>query len=80
MPRILASNNKGSRLSTNNNKDIQKMAAKKFLSYYGKTKVPNVSASFVLGLLMIDIRNCKSKRITRNKDIPLTIMSAATKK
>ncbi len=80
MPHLLASNNKGPRLSMNNNKDVQKMTTKQSPSYYSATKVPNLSDPLILSPSIVDVHSCKSKRTTRNKDSPMTTMSAATKK
>ncbi len=80
MPCLLASNNKGPHLPTNINENIQKTAAKQLPSYYNTIKVPNVSDSLIFYLSIVDIRSCKSKCMTRNKDGLITTMSVATKK
>ncbi len=80
MPRPPASNNKGPRLPTNNNEDIQKTAAKQLPSYYGVTRAPNVSDPLILGPSKLDVRSRDSKRTTRNKDSLTTTVNTATKK
>ncbi len=80
MSRFLASNNEGPRLPTNNIKDIQKTAAKQLPSYYSITRAPNVNDPLILDLSTFDVRSCKSKHTTRNKDSPTTTTNVATKK
>lgn len=80
MRHSLASNNKDPRLLTNNNKDVQKMAAKQLPSYYSATKMLNISDLLILGPSTVDVHSCKSKRTTRNKDSPTMTANATTKK
>lgn len=77
---LLTSNNKGSRFSTNNNKDIQKTPPKQLPSYNGVIKALNIRNSLIFGPSTVDIHSCKSKRTTRNKDKPTTTINAAIKK
>lgn len=77
---LLASTNKGPRLPISNNKGVQKKTAKHLLSYYSATKAPNNSDFFIFGFSTVGIHNCQSKRITKNKNSPITIANAATKK
>lgn len=68
MLRPLISNDKGPRLATSKNKDIQKMAAKPLPSYYSVINVLNVSDSLILSFSIVGIYIYKSKSIIRNKD------------
>ena len=76
----LVNNNKDPHLLTNNNKNIQKTAAKQLPSYYDITKVPNVSDPLILGPSIVDVHSHKSKCTTKNKDSLITIANAVTKK
>lgn len=67
MLRSPTNNNKDSHPLINNNKNIQKTAAKQLLSYYGVIKVPNISNSIIFSPPIVDIRSHESKCITRNK-------------
>lgn len=61
------SNNKGSRLPTNNNEDVQKMAAKPLLSYHGAIKAPNISDPIIFGISIVNVHSYKNKCTTSVK-------------
>lgn len=77
---FLAINNKSSRLSTNNNKDVQKTVAKQLPSYYGGIKAPNISDPLILGFSIVDFCNCKRKCTTKNKKSLMITANVVTKK
>ncbi len=56
------------------------MTAKQSPSYYSATKMPNINEFLIFDPSIVDVYSCKSKCTTRNKDSPMTITNATTKK